>query len=117
MLKHLLFVAAIFLASCADTRFEPSLSQEIEGEWANAEHPTRHYIFGEGYCTAWEYNFSTVINAHWYRTEQTGERDLMLIEINKKDTLYWKFSETDGQTVTVADGTNAPTFYFNLKSE
>lgn len=106
------------LASCGKyDGGEPTLAQEIAGEWVNAEHPTRHYIFGGGYATTWDYNFSTVINAKWYKTEQTGERDLMLVEINKNDTLYWRFSELNGDAVTIADATNYPAVFFNIERE
>ncbi len=116
-----IIISLFLIALCACSKYdggEPSLSQEIEGQWLNADNLTRHYIFGDGFATLWDYNFSTVINAKWYKTEQAGERHLMLVEINKQDTLYWRFSELSGDTiVTVADATNQPAVFFNLKRE
>lgn len=119
-MKSLLYIIPVlFLTACSKyDGGEPIFPQDIEGEWYNVEHPTRHYIFGDGYATSWDYNFSTVINAHWYEVKQTGERDLMLVEINKGDTLRWRFSPMSGDTsVTVADFTNIPTIYIDLKRD
>lgn len=115
-MKHLLFIFVILTASCADSRFQPELSDEIAGEWVRTDDTTRHYIFSDNYATTWIYNFSTVVAPHWYATEQTGDRELTLSEINKGTVLVWRFSEA-GQTVTVADHTTQPTFYFNLKRQ
>jgi len=114
-LKYLIPAVVLCLASCADSRFTPSLSDEIRGEWMRADDENRRYIFEGDFATTWNYNFGTVIAPHWYAAEETGERVLTLKEINTGTVQRWKFSETDGQTVTVADVTTYPHFYFNLK--
>lgn len=114
MKEFALIVLMAFAMQCKDSDYNPNLSQEIAGEWTRAENPNRHYIFGDDFCTTWEYNFSTIVAPKWYSVEQVGDRDLMLVEINKADTLYWRFSEI-GETATVADFTTHPSFYFNLK--
>lgn len=116
-MKETIFVfLLLFAMQCKDQDFEPQLLDELQGKWVRTDDDTRKFIFGPDYATTWIYNFSTVIAPKWYRIEQTGERDLMLIEVNKNDTLRWRFSDIDG-TVTVADATHYPTFYFNLKRE
>ena len=100
--------------SCSDyDGGDLSLLQEMQGEWQNTQNQ-RHYLFADDYATTWDYNFSTVINAKWYKVRQVGERDLSLVEVNTKDTLLWRFSQVDS-IVTVADVTNAATVYFDLK--
>jgi hypothetical protein len=114
-LKHLLFAALLSFFSCADQRPEPLFPDDIRGEWVRVDDETRHYIFEEDFATTWNYNFGSVLAPHWYAAEQTGDRVLTLKEINKGNTYLWKFSETDGQMVTVVDVTTYPHFYFNLK--
>ena len=113
-MKHLIFILAILATSCADSRFTPSLSDEIAGEWVRTDDTTRHLIFWDGYATTWIYNFSTIIAPHWYTTEETGDREITISEINKGTVLVWRFSDV-GDTVTVVDITHTPVFYFNLK--
>jgi hypothetical protein len=115
MKGKILLLLALCLASCADVRFPPSLASELHGEWVRADDETRQYIFEEGFCTTWIYNFSTVLTPRWYATEETGDRVITLTEINTGAVRRWKFSETDGKNITVADITTKPAFYFNLK--
>jgi hypothetical protein len=114
-LKHLLFIAVLFATSCADSRFTPSLQEELRGEWVRTDDETRHYIFEDGFCTTWIYNFSTIVAPKWYGVEETGDRIFTLTEINTGNIQRWKFSETDGQAVTFADFTTQPAKYYNLK--
>ena len=110
-------IFCLFLASCADSRKDPLLSDAVRGEWVRLDDPTRHYVFDDDHVTTWGYNFSTVIAPKWYRAEYSEAADVTLSEINTDHVLRWKFSEvTQFDTVcTVADHTNTPTFYFNLK--
>jgi len=105
----------VFATSCADSRFPPSLSDELRGEWVRTDDETRHYIFDDEYATTWIYNFSTVVAPKWYSTEETGDRVLTLTEINTGNVQRWKFSETDGETITLTDITTQPAKYYNLK--
>ncbi len=116
-MKNILFFAFVFLASCADSRYEPILWQELKGEWVRAENPNRHYIFAQDYVTTWDYNFSTVVAPKWYAAEWSGERGVNLKEINTDIEKFWQFSEITGDTlVTVAENSEGvPVFYFNLK--
>ena len=113
-MKNLIFVF-VFFASCADSRFEPTIADDMNGEWTRKGDPNRHYLFGEGYVTTWIYNFSTVIAPKWYSIEEVGDRTLMLVEKNSQDTAFWRFGETDGQAVTVTDTGGEIDFSFNLK--
>ena len=110
-------ILCLLCASCADSRKEPLLSDAVRGEWARIADPTRHYIFEDDYISTWVYNFSTIIAPKWYRADYSGAADLTLSEINTDQVLRWKFSDvTQFDTIcTVADYTNHPTFYFDLK--
>jgi len=114
-MKNAILLLLIFATSCADSRFTPSLQEELRGEWVRTDDETRHYIFEDDYATTWIYNFSTVVAPKWYGTEETGDRVLTLTEINTGNVQRWKFSETDGETVTFADVTMQPAKYYNLK--
>ena len=125
-MKHLkpfllALISALLLLSCKDSDFEPTLQDEIQGEWVRTDDPTRHYIFGEGYVTTWIYNFSTVIAPKWYSTESAGEwRALKLREINKPDSLIWTFAplSDDGiLTVKETQYSNATAVYFSLERQ
>ena len=87
-LKYLIPAVVLCLASCADSRFTPSLSDEIRGEWMQADDTfcffairfnlldeirgewmraddeNRRYIFEGDFATTWNYNFGTVIAPH-----------------------------------------------------
>lgn len=93
------------IEACKDSDFEPTLQDEIQGEWVRTDDPTRHYIFGDGYATTWVYNFSTVIAPKWYSTESADEwRALKLREINKPDSLVWTFAPiADDGVLTVIE--------------
>ena len=104
------------IEACKDSDFEPTLQDEIQGEWVRTDNPTRHYIFADDYATTWDYNFSTVINPKWYAVQEVGDRTLMLIEANSQDTLHWVFSEID-TVMTVKEVAANSVFYFNLKRE
>ena len=110
-------IFCLLFASCADSRKEPLLSDAVRGEWARIADPTRHYIFEDDHVTTWVYNFSTVIAPKWYRAEYVSISDLTLSEINTGNVVRWKFSDVNqfDTICTVADYTNHPTFYFDLK--
>ena len=110
-------IFCLLFASCADSRKEPILSDAVCGEWVRLDDPNRHYIFEDDHVTTWVYNFSTVIAPKWYRAEYDGISNLTIYEINTGNVARWKFSDLNqfDTICTVADYTNAPTFYFDLK--
>ncbi len=104
------------LSGCKDADYQPTLQQQIAGQWVRTDNPKRHYIFGDGYATTWIHDYGTTIAPHWYGVEQTGQRDLMLVEMNTCDTRHWSFGEV-GDTMEVTDRTYTIGFNFKLRRE
>lgn len=117
-MRHLIVLLALCFLSCKDADYAPTLQHEIAGQWVRTDNPRRHYIFGDGFATTWEYNFSTVVNAQWFEAVEVGDRALQLTEINKPHLVFvWRFSDVTGDTVTVTDLSGALDFNFKLRRE
>lgn len=115
-MKQLLLILTISLASCADVRYNPTLSQELEGHWTRTDNQNWHYVFGPDYISSWQHQFGTTLNHRYFTTVLVGERDLELTDFHTGGKKVWRFTEVDS-IVTVADYSIVPTFYFNLKRE
>ena len=116
-MKNAILFFLLFAASCADSRFDPTLQDELQGEWVRTDDHTRHYIFGPDYATTWVFNFGSILAPKWYSVEPYEDSALLLTEINTGNTAVWGFGEVRGDSVTVVEQANGGKFYFNLKRQ